>query len=732
MAFSYHFHEGMPYPHLLLDLQVLSNAPNVNDWVSVEKVLEAPRKGAMQEQEKGYLRRCIRDIISTLLLTLAVSRSYTLNKMLASTGSHPLKNILTSKVWDSILKIMGFSSRLVGPWSKFLSLTQMLFGCNLGIDSVYILMHTANVGNTHADVSKWVTIQSCLNSLLEVKPSSDRVGSLVVVGLLNDLTQFRKWKVPCTLHHQEYPPGVIVVPMGSRTAKPFRTTNLVVFVPENVTDGFGDKTFVVNGDALIVDPGCLSEFHAELMEIVAALPRKLVVFVTHHHHDHVDGLSVIQKCNPDATLLAHENTMRRIGKDNWSLGYTSISGAEEICIGGQQLNVIFAPGHTDGHMALHHVGTHSLIVGDHCVGQGSAVLDIRAVGKEKDYFQTTYNFLELSPHALIPIHGRLNLWPKHMLCGYLKNRRNRESSILKAIEGGAETLFDIVAKTYSDVDPSFWIPAASNVRLHVDHLSQQDKLPKGFSLERFNCSIVAFSAKEFSVEKFQRTCRIHFLSRWMWAYLRNVPLFKDQKQRTLKLLTATAVTGFAMLYTKKTVEKLAEGEPEMETGVEYFEGEIQCLLSFTEHSVCPINDILTLVSDMGKFEWVEDGCDRNNHPSDLSFTWVEDPSKVINLDRPNADSLWICQNLKPMGRPIGNGMVHKGKDVFNGALEIALESGVEEACKTHICISVTQHMICIATDPRASCLCEGQTTPSIHAHYGKPNFTDSTTKRYRT
>ncbi|MCG7218363.1 hypothetical protein ACMBCN_01030 [Candidatus Liberibacter asiaticus] len=28
--------------------------------------------------------------------------------------------------------------------------------------------------------------------------------------------------------------------------------------------------------------------------------------------------------------------------------------------------------------------------------------------------------MELSPHALIPMHGRVNLWPKHMLCGYLK------------------------------------------------------------------------------------------------------------------------------------------------------------------------------------------------------------------------------------------------------------------------------------------------------------------------
>lgn len=49
---------------------------------------------------------------------------------------------------------------------------------------------------------------------------------------------------------------------------------------------------------------------------------------------------------------------------------------------------------------------------------------------------------------------------------------------MKAIEDGAKTLFDIVSYTYADVDPSVWIPAASNVRLHVDHLAQQDKLPK--------------------------------------------------------------------------------------------------------------------------------------------------------------------------------------------------------------------------------------------------------------
>lgn len=146
-------------------------------------------------------------------------------------------------------------------------------------------------------------------------------------------------------------------------------------------------------------------------------------------------------------------------------------------------------GHTDGHMALLHVCTNSLIVGDHCVGQGSAVLDAASGGN----MSTSYNLMELSPHALIPMHGRVNMWPKHMLCGYLKNRRSRESTILKAINDGARTLFDIVSYTYADVDRSLWFHASANVILHVEHLAQQNKLPKDFSIQNFNRSLAEFA-----------------------------------------------------------------------------------------------------------------------------------------------------------------------------------------------------------------------------------------------
>ncbi|GJW50330.1 importin subunit alpha-2-like protein, partial [Tanacetum coccineum] len=63
------------------------------------------------------------------------------------------------------------------------------------------------------------------------------------------------------VHEQDYPPGVNILPMGSRKAKPFLTTNLIVFAPrsDNVKSKSGPS--VAKGDAMTVDPGCQSEFN---------------------------------------------------------------------------------------------------------------------------------------------------------------------------------------------------------------------------------------------------------------------------------------------------------------------------------------------------------------------------------------------------------------------------------------------------------------------------------------
>lgn len=474
------------------------------------------------EEEEEYRRLVDSDLYdlpsAPLQLLAGEARSEVAISGADSNASNPdLSRLDVSAALDQIFDQFGLPDGMRGEWRLLKYVEEAAFGPDAGINTVYIIGSLESKLDALQDSCEWMSKERALALLSDAKPGSDRIGPYAYIGLLNSELSSNCTVSPA-LPYQEYPPGITLVPMKSKTLPPFRTTNLVVVQATNGTDGSASSEPFASGDALLIDPGCSSHVHAELAGLVDSLPKRLLVLVTHHHHDHIEGLSVVQRCNPDAVLLTHQNTMSRIGKGNWQIGYTSVTGGEKICIGDQELQVIFAPGHTDGHMGLLHENTNTLIVGDHCVGHGSATLDSRSGGNMKDYFETTYKFLNLSPHVLIPMHGRINLWPKHMLCGYLRNRRAREASILQCIENGAQSLFEIVSKTYSDVDRKLWIPASFNVRLHVDHLNSQNKLPKDFSLEVFYAS-----------------CGMHFMLRWVVAYV--------QSRRSPAILAASALAG---------------------------------------------------------------------------------------------------------------------------------------------------------------------------------------------
>lgn len=54
----------------------------------------------------------------------------------------------------------------------------------------------------YTDTYKWMSIQSCFNWLLEVTPHGDRVGPLIVVGLINDSSVSANRKVPPAINYQ--------------------------------------------------------------------------------------------------------------------------------------------------------------------------------------------------------------------------------------------------------------------------------------------------------------------------------------------------------------------------------------------------------------------------------------------------------------------------------------------------------------------------------------------------
>lgn len=68
----------------------------------------------------------------------------------------------------------------------------------LRFSSCYYAFHVSSF----AELSKWMSIERCLDLLIDVKPGDDRIGLLVAVGLLNTSEQSGYCKIPQTLNVQ--------------------------------------------------------------------------------------------------------------------------------------------------------------------------------------------------------------------------------------------------------------------------------------------------------------------------------------------------------------------------------------------------------------------------------------------------------------------------------------------------------------------------------------------------
>jgi len=117
-----------------------------------------------------------------------------------------------------------------------------------------------------------------------------------------------------------------------------------------------------------------------LWQVLRRLQTPPIVFITHHHHDHVEGLPVLWNVFPTAEIqiLGHPNTLKRIPTNLFPLGakYRLVSVCEHkteeiIAVGSIQVTAIAITGHTDGHLVLFDQTSRTLVAGDHIVGWGS-------------------------------------------------------------------------------------------------------------------------------------------------------------------------------------------------------------------------------------------------------------------------------------------------------------------------------------------------------------------------
>lgn len=208
----------------------------------------------------------------------------------------------------------------------------------------------------------------------------------------------------------------------------------------------GTNTWIVEG--WIVDPGPAIDEHVEALR--AAIPSPAGVVLTHSHADHSDA----------APLLGVE------------------AAVPQGDVG--PFRVIPTPGHSADSVCL--LWERVLFSGDTVLGAGSVFI-APGEGSLSAYLQSLERLLSLDLEAICPGHGPVVDDPAAKLREYRDHRLEREEKLIAALDAGARTTDELLARAWSDVDfeavPILRMAAAATLAAHLEKLAEEGRLPGG-------------------------------------------------------------------------------------------------------------------------------------------------------------------------------------------------------------------------------------------------------------
>jgi hydroxyacylglutathione hydrolase len=145
----------------------------------------------------------------------------------------------------------------------------------------------------------------------------------------------------------------------------------------------------VSGKVAIVDP---AEAEPAIAAIEAAGGRLDVIFLTHHHGDHIDGVpALVARYNPQ--IIGNAADAQRLPKLD-----VAVHEGELVDFGAAKVRVIDTPGHTVGHISYYIADGGILLPGDTLFSLGCGRL---FEGQAADLFRSLQKFSDLPGETLV-------------------------------------------------------------------------------------------------------------------------------------------------------------------------------------------------------------------------------------------------------------------------------------------------------------------------------------------
>ncbi|MFI0503196.1 MBL fold metallo-hydrolase [Streptomyces albogriseolus] len=234
----------------------------------------------------------------------------------------------------------------------------------------------------------------------------------------------------------------------------------------------GTNTWILSepdsGLAVVVDPGPLDDGHLRHVISTAeqAGKRVALTLLTHGHPDHAEGAARFAELT-GTKVRALDPALR--------LGDEGLAAGDVVTVGGLELRVVPAPGHTADSLCFHLPADQAVLTGDTVLGRGTTVV-AHPDGRLGDYLDTLRRLRSLTVddgvHTVLPGHGPVLDDAQGAVEYYLAHRAHRLAQVETAVENGHSAPSEVVAHVYADVDRALWPAAELSVRAQLEYLKE--------------------------------------------------------------------------------------------------------------------------------------------------------------------------------------------------------------------------------------------------------------------
>ncbi|HEX7284330.1 MAG TPA: MBL fold metallo-hydrolase [Vicinamibacterales bacterium] len=226
--------------------------------------------------------------------------------------------------------------------------------------------------------------------------------------------------------------------------------------------GEGNWTYLIDGTVpVLIDAGVGNVPHLDAID-AAAGGSPLHLVVTHAHSDHISGAPSIVERRP-ATRLSKMLWTER----DRDLPWQPLQDGDVIATGEGDLQVLHTPGHAPDHVCLWHAASRTVFVGDMLVQGTTVMIPASHRGSLLEYLQSLDRLLALNARRALPAHGPPIEDPAALIRHYIEHRAARESQITAALQDGARTIEELLARIYPALQPALAPMARESLLAHL-------------------------------------------------------------------------------------------------------------------------------------------------------------------------------------------------------------------------------------------------------------------------